>query len=110
MRRPILSLVLLAGTACTAQLTEAGGHVRSVAAETVGRCTRLAPVSGLGANGPSTAENEASATNDLRNQVAKLGGNAFCVTGREVGAFRTVVHADALRCPEWEPVRGLPPR
>jgi hypothetical protein len=110
MRSPLLAAVLLAATGCLAHLTEAGAQVRSVPADGAGRCTRVAAVSGTGANGPSTAENEAVATDDVRNQVARLGGNAFTVTGRTVGPWRTVVQADALRCPAWEPVRGLPPR
>lgn len=110
MRRPLLALVLFAASGCPAHLTEAGAPVRSVPAEAVARCTRIAPVTFTAANGPSTAENEAAATDRVRNEVAALGGNAFHVTAREVGPFRTILHADALRCPEWEPIRGLPPR
>jgi hypothetical protein len=98
------------GAGCPRQLTQAGGQVRSVAPDQVSRCTRLGAVEGSGANGPSTAENERSATDAVRNQVAELGGNAFAVTGRTVGVWRTAVQADVYRCPEWEPVRGLPPR
>lgn len=111
MRRALLALLAaVVASGCPAHLTEAGARVRIVSADALPRCTRLAPVSFTAANGASTADNEAVATDRVRNEVAALGGNAFHVTARDVGRFRTVVHADALRCPEWEPVRGLPPR
>jgi hypothetical protein len=115
MRSALLAVAVLASGCAAhlldvAQLTQAGAQVRSVPAEGVARCTRLAAVAGSGANYRSTAENEEVATVDVRNQVAQLGGNAFSVTARTVRPWRTVVQADALRCPEWEPVPGLLPR
>lgn len=104
------SLLALAAAGCTSQLTQAGAQVRPVQPEGLSRCELLAPVEGLGANGPSTAENELAATNDVRNRVAKLGGNAYAIRQRAVSTWRTVVQADAYRCPSWEPVRGLAPR
>lgn len=111
MRRPAAAAVLaLAVTGCPAQLTQAGREVRPVEPAAVSRCTRLGVVEGTAGNGSSTAENERTATDRVRNQVAKLGGNAYAITGRDANAFRTVVHADAYRCPRWEPVKGLAPR
>lgn len=100
----------LAATGCPTALTAAGREVRPVEASAVSRCTRLGAVVGRGGNGPSTGENERVATDQLRNRVAELGGNAYAVTSRDYDALHTVVHADAYRCPQWEPVRGLAPR
>lgn len=110
MRWSLVAALALAAAGCPAQLTQAGREVRPVEPHAVSRCTRLASVEAAAGNGPSTAENERVATDRIRNQVAKLGGNAYAVTARDANALRTVVHADAYRCPQWEPVRGLAPR
>lgn len=107
----LVALVLaLAAGGCTAQLTQAGREVRLVEGTGVSRCTRLGPVEATGGNGASVDENERTATHLLRNRVAKLGGNAYAVTGRTVHPWGTVVQGDAYRCPLWEPVPGLEPR
>lgn len=109
--KPRLAILLaLAAAGCTSQLTREGSTVRSVRSEQTARCTRIGAVEGTGANGPSATDNELAATNDVRNRVAKLGGNAFAVTTRDTGVWRSVVQADAYRCPQWEPVPGLAPR
>lgn len=110
MRRGFFVVVALAATGCPAELTAAGREVRLVEASGVSRCTRVGAVVGRGGNGPSTGDNERVATDQIRNRVAKLGGNAYAVTSREYDALHTVVRADAYRCPQWEPVRGLAPR
>lgn len=106
------SIALLAVTlaGCTTQLTQAGLQVRSVPPDRTARCLLLGPVEGSRANGASASDNERDATNDVRNRVAKLGGNAFAVTRRDSNPWRSLVQADAYRCPEWEPVPGLAPR
>jgi hypothetical protein len=111
MRR-VRDLTLVLATAalgCTAQLTRAGAEVRPVPPEQTYRCTYVGAVEGTGANGPSVADNENVATVDVRNRVAKLGGNAFVITGRSSHAWHSVVRADGYRCPQWEPVPGLAP-
>jgi hypothetical protein len=110
MKLPAAILLALAAAGCTSQLTRSGSTVRLVTREQTSRCTRVGAVEGTGANGGSAADNERTATNDVRNQVAKLGGNAFAVTNRDTGMWRSLVQADAYRCPEWEPVPGLAPR
>lgn len=110
MRSSLAVLLALSAAACTAELTRAGREVRAVEPATVPRCTRLGAVEGAAGNGPSTAENERAATDRVRNQVARLGGNGYAITARDVNALRTVVRAEAYRCPGWEPVKGLAPR
>jgi hypothetical protein len=112
MRSRIAALIaILAAAGCaTAPLTQGGARVRAVLPDQTSRCRLLGPVEGSHANGASVQENEAFATDDVRNQVAKLGGNAFAVTRRTSSMWRSVVAADAYQCPDWEPVPGLAPQ
>jgi hypothetical protein len=61
------------------------------------------------ANAGSVALNDLEALETVRARVAKLGGNAFLVSRRDSGMWRSVIQADAYLCPSWEPVPGLPP-
>jgi hypothetical protein len=113
MRTPWVLLLALAAAGCVrvhTRLTPGGSEVRAVEGDAVDRCTLLAVVSGTGANGSSTAANEAAATMVLRNLVAERGGNAYAIIDRSVTPFSTTVKADALRCPYWEPIPCLPPQ
>jgi hypothetical protein len=66
-------------------------------------------VEGSHANAGSVALNDQEAIETIRARVAKQGGNAFLVTHRDSGMWRSVIQAEAYRCPSWEPVPGLPP-
>ena len=84
-------------------------EIRELRADAVSRCRLLGPVEASHANAGSVALNDLEAVETVRSRVAKLGGNAFLVTRRDSGMWRTVIQADAYLCPSWEPVPGLPP-
>ena len=85
-------------------------EVVQVQPDRVARCRSLGALRAAHANGASVAENEDAAIADVRAQVARMGGNAFAITHRASGVWRSVVEADAYLCPSWEPVPGLAPR
>jgi hypothetical protein len=84
--------------------------VRELRPEALSRCQLLGPVEATHANAGSVALNDLEAIETVRGRVARLGGNAFLVTDRDSGMWRSVIRADAYRCPSWEPVPGLAPR
>jgi radical SAM superfamily enzyme with C-terminal helix-hairpin-helix motif len=106
------ALAVVAGCATpgpTVAPPPAPAEIREVRADAVSRCRLLGPVEASHANAGSVALNELEALETARSRVAKLGGNAFLVTRRDSGMWRTVIQADAYLCPSWEPVPGLPP-
>lgn len=111
--RTLAAILVTAAAGCSSQLARGqvpASDVREVRGAAVTRCTRVGSVNARGGNGPSTADNEGVAVAGVRRKVANLGGNAFAITRRDVGLLSTLVEADAYRCPDWEPVRGLAPR
>ena len=113
---PLLPALVALALGCASAPRPPGSPPPSQAAQAVelqpdgaARCRLLAAVEGAHANGASVVENEETALQEVRARVAKLGGNAFVVTSRSSGVWRSVVHADAYLCPSWEPVPGLPP-
>jgi hypothetical protein len=111
---PLVALVAVLG--CASPPRPPGSPPPSQASQVVelprdrtARCRLLAAVEGAHANGANVAENEETALLEVRAGVAKLGGNAFVVTKRTSGVWRSVVQADAFLCPTWEPVPGLAP-
>ena len=83
--------------------------IRELRADAISRCRLLGPVEASHANAGSVALNDLEALETVRARVAKLGGNAFLVSRRDSGMWRSVIQADAYLCPSWEPVPGLPP-
>ena len=109
MRTVAATLGALVVLGCTAQLTRAGSQVHRIQPDAATRCRFLGAVAGSHANGASVTDNELGATNELRNRVAQMGGNAFVLTHTNSNMWRSVAQADAYLCPSWEPVPGLPP-
>lgn len=113
MRRvlaPLLAAVAVAG--CASRRSPLQVHAEEVVQiqrDRVGRCRPLGAVQGRHANGASVAENEHYATEDVRGKVARIGGNAYTVEGRDDRMWGSTVRAEAYLCPSWEPVPGLPP-
>jgi hypothetical protein len=109
MNRTLAIVLALAAGGCATELTSAGREVRLFEGDAVDRCTLVAVVSATSANGASNEDNERIATIMVRNRVAAKGGNAYTIIAREVTPLSTTVKADALRCPYWEPIKGLAP-
>ena len=109
MRSTLSAIALVTAVGCGPTLTKAGALVRDIQPEASSRCRYLGAVEGLQGNGTTSDENEAGATNDVKNRVAGLGGNAFVVRERTRSMWGVIIRADAYLCPSWEPVHGLPP-
>jgi hypothetical protein len=99
---PILAALAVAG--CASQEAQVRpqvappSQVSEIPADRTAPCRLLGSVEGAHANSGSVAENEADAIEDIRRQVARMGGNAFVVTQRSSGMWRSVVRADAYVC------------
>lgn len=107
---PILAVVAAAGCATARPAAQAhAGEVVQLQPDRVKRCRYLGAVQGIHANGTSVAQNDGFAIEEVRGQVARMGGTAFAITGRDSNMWRSVVHANAYLCPSWEPVPGLAP-
>ena len=107
---PLLAAVALSGCASVRPVPPAPPDVVQIQPDRVARCRSLGAVQGAHANGASVSENEDAAIEDVRGQASRMGGNAFVITHRTSGVWRSVVQADAYLCPSWEPVPGLAPQ
>ena len=94
----IMSSLILTGCAMTA-LTSEGTMVRKVSPSWSMKCEFLGVVSAHEYMGFNKANNKVSALNDIRNQVAALGGNAYAISESASEKYSVNVQADAYRCP-----------
>ena len=98
-RLQILCLVcLLSG--CAAELTDGGRSVRQIPSAQKGECKFIGVVEGSEGNGWDIQDDRRGAINRIRNEVAKVRGNAFVIVDGSSGVVRTFIQADAYRCPE----------
>jgi hypothetical protein len=91
----ILSIVLFG---CAAQLTEEGRMVRQIITAQSEECEFLGVVEASEKSGLEMSDLHTGAFNRLRNEIARLGGNAYVHTITASSA-RTKVQADAYKCP-----------
>ena len=101
MKKSLISVTLtLFLLGCAAQLSQEGRMVREVQADWATKCKFLGVVDASEGNGFDVPDDRRGALNSLRNQVALTGGNAFVLSQTSSSGFRTLVQADAYKCPE----------
>ncbi len=100
MKRICVCGIALTLSACVVQLTQAGSRVRRIQPDWATQCQFLGVVEGAFGNGASVSDDQLGAMNDLRNNVAAMGGNAYAITHGSSSVFQSVIQADAYRCPE----------
>lgn len=92
-------IALLALSGCATQLTQQGRMVREIQPDWSTKCEFLGVIDASEGNGWDIADDRRGALNKIRNQVADLGGNAFVVSQSTSNGFRTLIQADAYKCP-----------
>ena len=99
MRNPLIYLVVSALTlaACGTELSIEGAKVAQRDGE-IANCKHLGIVEGSESMGMSVADDRRSALNQVRNNVALLGGNAFVINDRFTTGLNTSIQADAYKC------------
>jgi len=97
---PALALLLMLLAGCAAPLTSGGVGVRRIAPEAKNGCrfVGIVEVDG-GLFYSSVAEARHDMLNKTRNEVARLGGNAFTITDVVVERGLPFAQADAYACP-----------
>jgi hypothetical protein len=93
----VVVALLLAG--CAAQLTPQGRMVREIQPDWATKCKFMGVLDASEGNGWDGADDRRGALNRIRNQVADLGGNAFALSQSSSNDFRTLIQADAYKCP-----------
>jgi hypothetical protein len=84
---------------CAAQLTQQGRMVREIQPDWGTKCEFLGVIDASEGKGWDIADDRRGALNRIRNQVAELGGNAFVISQSTSSASRTLIQADAYKCP-----------
>lgn len=99
MKKIICVAWLLFVISCGISLTREGAEVRVV---TEGQkekyCQFISIVTGSMSMGASTSHDAESAMNEVRNKVARAGGNAMRIIKSDSDIFATTVVAEALKC------------
>ena len=93
----IVAVLILSG--CAAQLTQRGRMVRQIQPDWATGCEFLGVIDASEGNGWDVADDRRGALNRIRNQVADMGGNAFVISQSTSNGFRTLIQADAYKCP-----------
>ena len=91
--------VLLFFMGCASQLTHKGRMVREIQPDWATNCEFLGVLDASEGSGWDVPDDRRGALNGIRNQVATLGGNAFVLSQSTSNLFRTLVQADAYKCP-----------
>lgn len=74
--------------------------VRQIQADWATKCKFLGVLDASEGNGFDVPDDKRGALNSIRNQVSNMGGNAFVLSQSESSDFRTLVQADAYKCPK----------
>ena len=99
MKKVILILSILILNSCAVNLSTAGKEIRIVSSDMKDCCCEsLGIVSGSWGMGMSQGMDAESSYNQVRNDVAKLGGNAFWVITSSTNEYASQVQAEALKC------------
>ena len=104
MKRIIFIFVFLLAigfifSGCATKLTEQGKMIREIQPDWSTNCKFLGVIDAAEYNGWDIADNRRGAINQIRNQIAEMGGNAFVVSHTTTTELRTVIQADAYECP-----------
>lgn len=92
----ILFCLMIMG--CSIHLTKEGGMVRLVSEQERNTCEFIGVVTGSMSMGASSGHDAESAMNEIRNRVAKLGGNGLRVINTDSDVLATTVTGEALKC------------
>jgi len=98
--------------ACATPLTERGGLVRELPSGTYASqidCRFLGVIEAAEGSGLDVGDDRRGALNQIRNQAADIGANAFVVTMDTTTGLRTTVQAEAFHCPSLSTVDILRP-
>ncbi|WP_316013863.1 DUF4156 domain-containing protein [Roseobacter sp. HKCCA0434] len=98
MRDYIALIAFMLISSCSTELTSQGKTVRQISSGTSESCEFLGPITASESMGLDIAMDMESAFNQVRNEVALRGGNAFVVSASSTSEFSTVVQADAYNC------------
>ena len=94
----ILSPILISLFGCETRLSSVGSQVRDMSGQNVSGCSFIRVVEASEMWGNSVAGDRRSALNKLRNEVARVGDNAFVIDNFDSNALQSVVQAEALLC------------
>jgi len=89
---------LLSG--CATKMTVEGATVRQISPDTTALCTFVAVVEASNYMGNTMGHDQQGAINEVRNQVAAMGGNAFLIMHIDTAPIGTVIQAEGYLCPE----------
>ncbi len=103
LKKLIIMVSLIYLTGCSTLLTIEGQKVRPVTAIEKEKyfCKFIGIVTGSHNNGWDAGENQKSAMNEVRNEAAILGGNAFIVLSSSSGGYMdstSSFNAEVLNC------------
>jgi len=93
----VILIFLLFG--CSTQLTKEGSDIRIVSDAESSECSSLGVVKGVESMGINMKGDRDSAMNIARNIAGELGANAIKIISVDTTDERTVVTAEALKCP-----------
>jgi len=96
----VLLLIGFMSSGCATKLTEQGRMIRQIQPDWSTSCKFLGVIDASEIDGWDIADNRRGALNSIRNQVAEMGGNAFVVSQTTTSELRTLIQADAYKCPE----------
>lgn len=100
--RTVLLMVPLVLAACATPLTDRGGLVRELPSGTYAQqidCSFLRVIEAAEGSGLDVGDDRRGALNQIRNQAADIGANAFVVTLDTSTGLQTTVQAEAYHCP-----------
>lgn len=97
----IMAIVTSTLIGCAAQLSQQGRMVRQIQPDWANtNCKFLGVIDATEGMGFDFAADRRGALNNIRNQVAKMGGNAYVKSQTSTDLFRTMIQADAYDCPD----------
>ena len=104
MKKLILIVALaLVFTGCASEkLTQKASQVRSISVEQTADCTFVGSASGKMASGWTSGANSLGSLNEVKNQIAEMGGNAYVLTMSHSGDYGSSANADGYHCPQYK--------
>lgn len=94
----ILAMAIMV-SGCATALTQQGMTVRRIQYDWAADCEFVGVVEASEAWGNSVADDQRSTLNQIRNQAALMGGNAFALSMSSSNLMHTLSQADVYYCP-----------
>ena len=95
---PIVVTMLISLQSCVVGLNQYGAKVRLVDDKKEYNCKFITTVTGSGSMGVSTAHDAEGSMNEIRNEAARVGGNAVKMVNVNSDIFSSVAVGEALNC------------